>query len=315
MSTRPRDELEIDSYEVNPIDWRVRVLTRLASDFPSAYPGGPSHRAGALVVQETPGRDATGKNVGFITPSAIALALSLAMKAAENARILRQQVEESEVVSPFGPSSSVTPESTPALYDYLEQCMTAVTFSFQALEAYCNETISDKLTGTFALSRDKGRRRLELSADELERVASTEEKLGVILPDLLGIPNPKGRRVWQDFVALKEARDATMHIKSRDSAPRIMQPSDLDERTLFHRFLGADVMAWPRAAVAMILYFATVSGVPPYVVHARKALGVQAKGPSLNQSKSTQLPRGARRSATVHAIDWSPNLSESAQGN
>jgi hypothetical protein len=173
--------------------------------------------------------------------------------------------------------------------------MIAVTFSFQALEAYGNEIISYKVPGTYTLLRDNGHRKLKVKADELERIASAEEKLGTILPELLKIPSPRGRRQWEAFVKLKEARDATIHIKSRDSAPRIMEPSDLDERTLFHRFLGANIGEWPKAAVTMILYFASVVGTPPYLEHARKILGVQAKGPATNQSKRNQPPRRDRR--------------------
>src|SRR5918998_2598469 len=113
MTTNPRDasasEQASDRY---PVDWRTRAATHTTSDIPEAYPGGPSHNAGALVVQVTPGRDAKGRNIGFTTPSAVALALSVAMKAAYEARELQGQIVESAVVSPFGPSTSVTHEST-----------------------------------------------------------------------------------------------------------------------------------------------------------------------------------------------------------
>jgi hypothetical protein len=230
----------------------------------------------------------------------VALALSLAMKAADRARTLQQQLDESEVISPSGSRTSITQGSTPALYDFLEECMTVVTFSFQALEAYCNETISRTLTGTYPLIRGKGRRRIDMTADELERAASTEEKLATILPDLLEITSPKGNRPWEDFVRLKEARDATIHIKSRDSAPRVMQPSDLDYQTLFHGFLRADISAWVRAAVAMLLWFATVDEIPRWLEHVRKTLGMQAKGPALNQAKKNSLPRGQRGNSGRH---------------
>ena len=61
-----------------------------------------------------------------------------------------------------------------------------------------------------------------MTADELERNLTTKEKLATILPALVGVPNPKGKKVWQDFAALKDARDATIHIKSKDANPRVM---------------------------------------------------------------------------------------------
>lgn len=271
------------------IDWRTRSATHLTKDVPAAYPGGPSHKAGSLVVQATAGSDAKGRNVGFTTPSAVALALSLAMKAANQARELQKQIKHSEVVSPFGPGTSVTYESTTALFDYFEECMTVLAFSFQALEAHCNETISANVTGTYGLSRDKGMR--TVTADELERVANTEEKLGTILPAVLGFPTPRGTRIWNDFVELKRMRDATIHIKSRDSIPKVVQLSDLNEATLFLRFLDVNVLSWVRAATRMIDYFAPKSYAPQWLEHAKTALGIRTKQPATNQKKKAKPPR------------------------
>src|SRR5688500_18380102 len=118
----PGQSKSSDEHEVvvDPSDWRIRIATPLTSDVPAAYPGGPSHSAGALVVQSTAGKDSRGRSIGFTTPSAVALALSLAIKAVDQSRVLRTRVEASEIVSPFGPSTSVTHESTGALYDYFE---------------------------------------------------------------------------------------------------------------------------------------------------------------------------------------------------
>lgn len=293
ITDKPLSEPEDEPVsEGKSVDWRTRTVTYLAEDVPAAYPGGPAHRAGALVVQATSGRDAKGRNVGFTTPSAVALALSLAMKAAKSARELQQQIQYSENVSPFGVGTSVTQKTTPALFDYFEQCMTVLAFGFQALEAYCNETISAKVAATYELTRKKDV--LKLTADKLERVASTEEKLGTILPSLLGIPSPKGSRIWNEFLELKRARDATIHIKSRDSNPKIRQPSDLDDATLFHQFLNANISAWVRAAVAMIDYFASQNVSPPWLEHVKDTLGVRTKQPTTNQTKRNQEPRGQR---------------------
>ena len=119
-------------------------MTHLTQDVAPAYPGGPAHKAGALVVQSTPGKGAKGQPMGFATPSAVGLALSLAIRASEEAAGLRAALNRTRSVSPFGESASVTMESIPDLYDFFERCMTSVTFSFQALEGYCNEVISYK---------------------------------------------------------------------------------------------------------------------------------------------------------------------------
>jgi hypothetical protein len=294
MAVSPRDDGTNDSVsEVESVDWRTRIAAHLTEDLPPAYPGEPSAKADALVVQSTPARDANGHYVSFTTSSAVALALSLAMKSADQAQELRKQIERTTVVSPFGASTSVTHESKPALFDYLECCMAVLTFSFQALEAYSNEIISEKVPGHFVRRYRKDVR--QVTAEELERDASTEEKVGTILPKLLGVKTPKGTRLWEDFFELKGARDATIHIKSRDSSPRVKQPGDLDTATLFHRLLGADASTWIRGAVTMIDYFATAGLTPQWLPHVKSKVGVRSKNLPSNQRKLSPPPRGDRR--------------------
>ena len=276
-----------------PVDWRVRIVTHLTKDVPSAYEGGPSHKAGALVVQSTPGKDAKGNRMGFATPSAVALALNLAIKAPEQALTLRADINESRAVSPFGPSTNVTLETTAELYDYFEHCMTSVTFSFQALEAYCNETISYKAPEQYALKRKKNE--IHVDPDELERQASTDEKLAVVLPDLLGVETPRGGNLWGPYQALKELRDTTIHIKSRDFSPKVKRPEDLNEATLFVRLLQADVMSWPKASVALINYFDTDQVPRLWVDHVVRKLGIQSEKPKKSQGKESRPPRGKRK--------------------
>jgi hypothetical protein len=291
MTANPaEDDKDEPTAQAHPFDWRTRLVTTTTSDVPAAYPGGPSPKAGAFVLHSTTANDASGRNVGFPTPSAISLALSLAMKAAARACELQSQIELSDVRTPWGLGKDVTHESTAALYDYLEECMTVLTFSFQAMEAFSNEVISYKVTATYPRRHRNGIH--YLTADELERVAGTEEKLAIILPDLLGVPTRKGTALWEDFVRLKRARDDTVHIKSRDSAPRITQPSDLDYRTLFHQFLGADPFAWIKTAVAMIDYFGGSDVVPMDLEHVKRTLGLRTKRWHPNQSKKNRLPRG-----------------------
>lgn len=262
MST-PADDL--------PGDWRIRVAVRIVKDVPAAYPGGPSHKAGAVGYQHTAVIDPNGKLGGFTTPSAVALALAIAMKGEAEAREVRAGLDFSEAVSPWGTSRGVQGESTAALYDYFERCMVIVAFSFQALEAYCNEVIAERVTGTLAVRRRKDT--VAMTAPELERLLKTEEKLTTILPDVLGVPTPKGTRVWEDFVALKRARDATIHIKSMDQNPKVT-PTERIQDTLFGDFLYGDVPAFPRAAVAMVHYFASAGEIPRWLRHPLDFYGI-----------------------------------------
>ena len=275
-----------------PVDWRIRIVTHLTKDVPAAYDGGPSHKAGALVVQSTPGKDAQGRHMGFATPSPVGLALSLAIKASEQAAALRAAINESRSVSPFGPSTNVTLDTIAELYDYFEHCMTAVTFSFQALEAYCNEVILYKAPEQYALKRKKNE--LLVHPTELERIASTDEKLAVVLPDLLGVETPRGGKLWRPYQELKDLRDSTIHIKSHDFSPGVRKPQELNISSLFVRLLQADVMSWPKASVALINYFDT-DDVPRYWVDpVVKKLGIKPEKPKTTRSKQDRPSRGNR---------------------
>ena len=243
-------------------DWRIQAATRLAKDVPAAYPGGPSHKAGSPVYLTTVSRDARGHCVGFITPSPTALALSLAASAGKRAVDLRATLALKDVVTPYGSGMSVAQENLPHLFNYFEQCMVAVSFSFQALETFCNDIIANKLEGTFQLRRR--RRAEEVSSDELQRIAATEEKLAIVLPAILGLKSPKGRKVWQHFTELKRVRDATIHLKSYEALNR-----DIDEESLFYQFFRLEADRFPRVALDMIEYFIIPGQVPRWFELAR----------------------------------------------
>src|ERR1700730_2196975 len=176
-------------------DWRIAAVTTLAQDLPAAFPGGPAHKAGAPVYLSSLTKHPKHNVIGFITPSATALALNAAVKNATKAKQLKETLALGDVVTPFGKGKSVVSENLPHLYDFFEYCMIAVIASFQSLEMFSNDVIGRELKGTFELGRNK--ETLKLTGEELERRASTDEKLGVVLPRLLAIKTPKGTKLWE----------------------------------------------------------------------------------------------------------------------
>jgi hypothetical protein len=164
-------------------DWRIQAVTHLAKDLPQAFPGGPSHKAGTPVYLTSVINSKEFGFFGFHTPSAAALSLDIALKAASRALQLRPEIISEEVIAPWGKGKQITIENLPTLYEYFQQCMIAVTFSFQALECFCNHSIARKMTGTITLARRRGDE--TLTAEEVERNISTEEKLATVLPRLL----------------------------------------------------------------------------------------------------------------------------------
>ena len=236
-------------------DWRCYAVDKLAKDVPPSSAGATGHKAGSAVAVSIVARTKQGEIVGFVAPSAVALAVNIARRAADQAEALRAQLVQIDNISPWGHSKSVADESLPQLFDYFERCLTVATFSFQALETFANDFIRRLLQdGTYPYKTRKNK--VEAwTAEKLERQASTKRKLGEVVPKLLGIGSPENKPVWTNFAALNEVRDATIHIKAQDQHGLIRSERDLESQTLFHRFMHDDISEWPRNAVAMLAYY------------------------------------------------------------
>lgn len=234
-------------------DWRLHAALRLAKSVPAAFLGGPSHKAGTPVHLVTSTRGTGNQPVGFVTPNSTALALSIAMKASIDAVNNFSQIQYEDVLTPEGAGKSVSYKIATPLFDYFESCMIVVNFSFQALESFSNWVIADKVAGTFTVRRDKGDE--VLTVRELERKLATEEKLHAVLPVLMGVASPKGKKIWESFKQLKQARDSIVHLKSPDQYPNQNQTSVIDKDSLYFIFLNNKMTFYPKAAIAMIEYF------------------------------------------------------------
>lgn len=230
-------------------DWRIAAASRLAKDLPAAFPGGPAHKAGTAVCLSELVQTPTGEYLGFLTPCATAMAFSIALSASEKAQSLSEALTYDSVLTPHGRGKSISNERISHLFDFFEQCMITVTFSFQALEVFANHTISRELREPMEVKR--GKNKLLLTPSELERQLSTDEKLASVLPKIRKVPTPKGKQVWEKFKVLKDTRDATIHLKSRD----LKSDSKSEKEHLFFQFLNVRPMQFPKAAEEMVRYF------------------------------------------------------------
>jgi hypothetical protein len=233
-------------------DWRIQAETTLMSDLPAAFAGGPSHKAGATVTLVTQVEIKGAQPIVFNTPSTAALAFSIAAKEAHAAAALRSALAFRDVTAPGGSVRLLTTETTAHLFDFFERCLVATVFSIQALEAYANYKISQAMKVDVLVTR-KGKQ-VALSPVEAERQLSTDDKLGFLLPTVLSVQSPKGKRVWEEYVALRRRRDETIHFKSQNQwnlADRDFTDSP------YAWFINNDVRTIPIAALAMFRYFAT----------------------------------------------------------
>jgi hypothetical protein len=148
--------------------------------------------------------------------------------------------------------------------------MVAATFSYQAVEAYSNQVVAEGVRNTHAVVR-KGVEQY-WAASEIERKCSTEEKIGVILPQITGVKSPKGSKKWEGLVALKELRDATIHLKSVDQYAR-GKPSN---QTLYFKLVNNDPVELPKVAIAVIKHFSDLPDGQEWLAGAE----AQLRGPN-----------------------------------
>ena len=237
----------------------------VARGLTAAYPGGPSHKAGDLVVLASSALTQDGP-VAFTMPSPVAMALKVAVASGIAADKRRRELTFQTVPGPHGMESCVAPAQEPLLFDFFEHCMIAVTFSFQSVESFANFIVAQKLKSTMCLQR--GEKTQEYDAAGIQRNVPTAEKLSTVLPALLSVPNPKGSKIWQEFVELRRLRDSTVHLKSTDQYGKNPQNA-ID--SLFFNFFNRRATDFPRLALDIAEYFSR-DRVPRWLRGARLAL-------------------------------------------
>lgn len=242
---------------------RFHAMTIVKDDVAPAYPGGPSHKAGSAICLTTATKNISGDLIHYITPSPTALALSIAIKASKKAIKLHQTIDFVDVPGPDGLVKMVKNNSL--LFDYFEYFMVVVTFSLQALEVFCNDMIAKKIKGKYRLQRND--KVLKLSANRLQRKATIEEKLAIILPEILGVNSPKHKKVWKNFKELKRLRNTAIHLKAHES-----YTTKVDEETLFYEFFMAEADEFPRFALEMIEFFSDSKEVNLWLESYRKQI-------------------------------------------
>ncbi len=255
-------------------DWRIRATSSLARSFTSA--DGHVYKVGSPVRLMTVTKVKKDQVLSFTTPSPPALALSIAIRAVGRAKELQEKLTFTENMQSClisydkseleGFIALITNDTS--LYDFFEECMVAVTFSFQALETFSNMLIAEKLKHTYLLKR--GKKTLELTPEKLQRRASTEEKVGTILPEILSMDGPKQKekKVWQKFKQLQKARDTTIHMKALDADSGL----NINKKTLFYEFLRGKGEEFPRAAIDMMAFFSKDGVLPRWLISARDRL-------------------------------------------
>jgi len=155
-----------------------------------------------------------GCQVSFLTPNVITLFYNKAWKEYEAAKDIFTDVIEGQLIA--GTEVDLTVDTLCQVYDYFEHIQSSVISIYSAIEALCNVAIPTNYT-----VRKKNNKGITEIWDKaaIEKWMSTEEKAGVLVPEILKIDSPKKLPVWERFKQLKSIRDAIIHQKASLGRP------------------------------------------------------------------------------------------------
>ena len=131
--------------------------------------------------------------------------------------------------------------------------MVAVLFSYQGVEAFCNDVLMRASGDGIEIKTKKGDRK-RVTRREAERQQSTSEKLGNLVPRILSIPTPKGKAVWEHFLSLQHTRDEVVHLKNQ--LIHAKDPKQDSDKVLI-QLIADDPRKWPLTTMQILDYFVT----------------------------------------------------------
>lgn len=194
--------------EIDKGDWRLQTTTHLAEDQTSPWSGITSQK-GTRITLVSVIKLTKKKLLTIPIPNATASMLNASIRAFESARSQRAASEIDKSLK-----REVSFASEVDALDYVERMIESIVLAYSAIEAFANESIPND----FVYARHKNSDVLleAASKEAIERMASTDEKLTVVLPEVLGCKSPKGTRCWQNYKQLKDSRDRIIHMKTED---------------------------------------------------------------------------------------------------
>lgn len=237
-------------------DWRLQCALRVAQAVKLSW-NGQEVPEGARIAVISVIRLHKTKTLAITIPNATALMLNASARAFTEARGIRDQSGIDKSIR-----EEVSFPSDMSAFDYVERMMEAILLAFTALEAFVNESIPDDYVYARFLRSSVI---LEAtSKEDTERYVSIDDKLTLVLPEILGCASPKGSRCWQEFKALKDARDRIVHMKTKDR-----RSSGPEVKTVWKTFFTTPA---PHATVKAVVDFFVrqMKAAPPW--HAKYPL-------------------------------------------
>jgi hypothetical protein len=148
-------------------------------------------------------------------PNDVALYLSLMERNLAKARPFLKDAIKRRNKNPFY-NMMLDEDSTSLFYDYFEHIISAVTYSYTAIETLANICIEETYEYT---KKEKGVTTI-YDKEGVERFFKLRDKFKIIIRSILSTSDPSAEPWWQLFIQLEEIRDKIIHTKQSSSQDR-----------------------------------------------------------------------------------------------
>lgn len=120
------------------------------------------------------------------------------------------------------------------LFDFFEEMISTVSGACAAIEAFCIRCIIDNATGPLKVKAKKGKD--TLSPEDVVRFTPLDEKVKRIVPDIMGVPSPAEKEVYDRFFDAQESSRLLYSLQTtrRGSNGRKPTRADPADNALFH---------------------------------------------------------------------------------
>ena len=177
-------------------------------------------------------------------PDSSAIYLSLASRSSEQTIAMLQTIEAQFIKLPDGNFAVPTNLDT-KLFDVLENMIACTIFSYTVIEVFANDSLPKDIK--FEKTRGDNKYIELYNKEQIERYLSLDVKLHEILPKVFSTTSPKGTKIWENYIWLKDLRDRFVHLKPSDWENS--SPENVDSFVWSHLLAQKDrIIKLPRVA-------------------------------------------------------------------
>lgn len=226
---------------ISRMDWRINNLTLATIPFISPDSSNPMSTVGAEV--ESAIVRYGEEHFGLIIPNTTALFLNLSHICYLQAEQLINKCVVNKRVG-YLPDSDV--------FEFYEQMMASIVFAYTSLESFVNEELPDDY-----IHKVVDRKCTQhYNKEQIERYLSLDTKLGDVLPAVFQVQSPKGTKIWEEYIELKNIRDRIIHMKTSDrNFGGYVDFESYDDKSIWNVILSRPLIKTYHTAKNMMHYF------------------------------------------------------------